>query len=207
MKPMQAESLVALMAPHGVDLERAHKMASREPPKPDVVPGKRRGSRVLVPPDQNRAAGRETRGLRRPEWSIQEIGMASQDLEEYAFRAALFAFAGARDHMRFLHRGLMGRARMFKMLYRWPDEVRSIHGFKQPYLENLCKLVLDEDTSPFYFRASQELYAAYMFVNQPEWEKELQPRYAELKWAWNDWLGLAARRIQARLSEMEEGTS
>jgi hypothetical protein len=36
-----------------------------------------------------------------------------------------------------------------------------------------------------------------------EWEQRLQGYHAELTWAWNDWLGHAARVIQSKLSEHE----
>jgi hypothetical protein len=142
--------------------------------------------------------------MERPAWTVQEIGMASSEVPEVQFRAALYAFAGAREHLWFLHRSLMERARMFERLYHWPSWVRDFHGLKREYTAHLCKLVLDEDSSPAYFRASPELYAVYMTVNATVWADQLEPRYLELKWAWGDWLGYAARRIQAKLSEQEE---
>lgn len=201
---MKAEDLISMAAPHGIDLTRAAKMASNEKPTPDVVPGKR-GARVLVPPPKNRVAGRETRTMLRPEWTIAEIGMATQDLDEYQLAAALYAFAGAKDQTWLLHRGLLERARMFKMLYTWPDTIKDFHGLRREYIPWLCKLVLDEDSNPSLFKVAEgALYAIYMQVHANVWTRELAPRYAELTWAWNDWIGLAARRIQARLCEQED---
>jgi hypothetical protein len=198
---VKSEDLIAMASAHGVDLLRAAKMASNAKSKPDVIT--KHGARVLIPPSSNRARGTETRTMERPTWTIAEIGQAAQGVPEVQFRAALFAFAGAREHLWFLHRSLMERARMFARLYKWPPWVRDFHGLKLDYIEHLCKMVLDEDSNPVYFRTTPELYAVYMTVNNTVWVKQLEPCYSELKRAWGDWLGQAARKIQSKLNEHE----
>jgi hypothetical protein len=200
---MKAELLISISSAHGIDLERAAKMSSREKPAADVVPGKR-GARVLVPPPKNRVKGSETRTMVRPRWTVQEIGQASANVPEAPFRAALYAFAGAHEHLWWLHGELIGRAKMFSRLYHWPALVKDYHGIDSPYIAHLCRLVLDEDANPVYFRAAPSLYGIYMRVTDRVWEKTLEPCYREVKWAWADWLGSAARMIQAKLSEAEE---
>lgn len=199
---MNSELLISLASAHGVDLLQAAKMGSNAKPKRDVIT--KRGARVLIPPAENRARGGETNTMLRPNWTIAEIGQAAQDVPEVQFRAALFAFAGAREHLWFLHRSLLERARMFERIYRWAPWVRDFHGLKREYLQHLCKLVLDEDSNPNYFRAAPGLFAIYMTVHENVWDKQLEPCYSELKWAWGDWLGEAARKIQSKLSEHED---
>lgn len=201
---IRAEFLVSLGAAHGIDLERAAKLASKDKPKADVVPGKRKGSRVLIPPTENRVHGTETRTMLRPQWTVAEIGQAAVNLPEEPFRAALYAFAGAHEHLWYLHRALMGRGRMFALMNGWPLIIRDFHGIKGPYLAHLARLVLDEDVFPVYFRAAPALYGIYMRVTPEVWDSQLKQRYEELKWAWTDWLGYAARMIQSKLSEHEE---
>lgn len=142
--------------------------------------------------------------MQRPQWSIAEIGQASQEVPETPFRAAMYAFAGAREaNLWYLHGELMGHARMFRRIYHWPDLVKDFHGIDREYAAHLCKLVLDEDANSGYFKACPGLFALYMNVTDAVWEKQLEPRYRELKHTWTDWLGEAARKIQSKLSEHE----
>lgn len=202
---IKAEVLLSIAQAHGIDLERAAKMAAKEKPYSDVVPGKIKGSRVLVTPPGNLAKGAETRSMRRPSWTVQEIGQAAAGLPEAPFKAALYAFAGAHEHSSFLHRELVGRAKMFAHIYSWPTLIRDFHGIQSPYLQHLCKMILDEDAYPVYFRAAPALYGIYLRVTPEFWEQRMQGYYAEIKHGiWNDWLGYAARMIQSKLSEHEE---
>jgi hypothetical protein len=200
---MKSEVLISIAAAGGVDLQQAAKMATNVKPKRDVVV--KHGARVLVEnTSKGRVHGRETVVMQRPQWTIAEIGQASQDVPETPFRAALYAFAGAREaNLWYLHGELMGHARMFRRIYNWPDSVRDFHGLKRGYCEHLCKLVLDEDANPGYFRAAPGLYAMYMTVTETIWDNQLEGRFQELKHVWNDWLGEAARKIQSKLSEHE----
>lgn len=199
---MKSEILISIASASGVDLLQAAKMASSAAPRRDVIT--KHGARILIEnASKGRVNGRETVTMQRPQWSIAEIGQASQNVPETPFRAALYAFAGARENLWFLHGELMGHARMFRRIYHWPDWVRDFHGLKREYCEHLCKLVLDEDANPAYFRAAPGLFAMYMNVTDAIWEKQLEGRYQELKHVWNDWLGEAARKIQAKLSESE----
>jgi hypothetical protein len=198
---MRSETLIAIASAHGVDLSQAAKMATSVKPKPDVIT--RRGARVLVEnASKGRVAGRETVAMQRPQWTIAEIGQAAQDVPEAPFRAALYAFAGAHENLWYLHGELMGHARMFRRIYRWPDRVSDFHGIKREYCEHLCRLVLDVDAHPSYFKVPG-LYAMYMTVTESVWERQLEDRYKDLKAVWEGWLGEAARKIQSKLSEHE----
>jgi hypothetical protein len=194
--------LVKVCSPHGVDLMAAAKLAAAKP-KSDVI--SKRGARILVPPAKNRAHGREKEDMLRPSWSAEEVGLAAQDLPELEFRAALFSFAGAHnDNQWFLHRNLVGQGKMFTNIYQWPHEVRDFYGLKYLYLDRLCLLVLMEDQHPAAVRAAPESRAHFLTVTDRVWEQQLSSRYHELQRTWEDWLGLAARRIQAKLSERED---
>lgn len=200
---MKSEVLISIAAASGVDLQQAAKMASNIRPKRDVIT--KHGAKILVEnTSKGRVHGRETAAMQRPQWSIAEIGQASQEVPETPFRAAMYAFAGAREaNLWYLHGELMGHVRMFRRIYRWPDSVTDFHGLKRNYCEHLCKLVLDEDANQGYFKAFPGLYAQYMTVTDAVWEKQLFGCYRELKHVWSDWLGEAARKIQSKLSEHE----
>lgn len=200
---LKSELLVAMAAAGGVDLQQAAKLAATEPPARDTVPGNY-GARILTPPKRNRVAGRETRGMLRPQWTIQEVGQAAQGLPECEFRAALFAFAGAHEHMVYLRRELLGQGRMFSRIYHWPTVITDFHGIEIPYLEHLCQLVLDHDAHPAQFNTFPGLFAIFMRVSDRVWERQLYNRFRDLQGTWQDWLGHAARSIQARLSESED---
>lgn len=169
----------------------------------DTHQPKRGGVRVLSVPDKNRAQGRGSRTMVKPQWTIAEIGQAAHSLPETEFRAALFAFAGLQDHRWFLHEELMGQARMFMRIYHWPDRCKDFHGLNREYVDLLCMLVLDEDAHPAYFKAVPGLFAFYLSVSERVWENQLEGRYLEMRHTWLDWTGHAARVIQAQLSEEE----
>lgn len=199
---MKAENLVSLAAAHGIDLVKAAKMGSNVKPKRDVV--MRRGARVLVPPAESRARGTETRTLDRPAWTLQEIGMAAHGVERHHFLAACFSFAGDRSNFWELHRSLIAQGKMYAMIYKWPPMITDYHGIQKPYLAHIAKLVLDVDASPHLFNVCPQLFEIYLGVTERVWEKQLQPKYEDLKHVFGDWLGIAARQIQSKLSEHEE---
>src|SRR5688572_3557413 len=103
---MRAEELIARAAVHGLDLTGA------APPKRS---GHRRGAPV------RKAAARERV---RPEWTLQEIGLACAGVPDLQFMAARYAFAG--DHSSYwklwsaLHREAVELAER----EGWPAQVR-----------------------------------------------------------------------------------
>lgn len=195
---MRAENLMLLATAHGVNLSEAVKMSSHQKPRRDTVTKK--GNRQLITPPENRVTGTETRTFKRPTWTMQELALAAAEVPEVPFMAACYAFAGDRSKFWRLQKNLMGHARMFTYTMCWPREVRDFHGIKRPYLEHLCKLVLDEDANPALFRAAPQLHQIYIGVTGPIWEKQIQERYGHLQRVWNEWLGQAARMIQAKLA-------
>lgn len=199
---MRAEELISLAAAHGIDLVRAAKMGSNVKPKRDVIT--KNGARVLIPPAESRARGAETRTLDRPSWTLQEIGMAAVGIERHHFLAATFAFSGDRSNFWELHRSLVAQGRMYMMIYRWAAEVTDHHGIRKPYLAHIAKLVLDVDATPHLFNVCPQLFEIYLGVTEKVWEKQLQPKYEDLRHVFADWLGIAARQIQSKLSEHED---
>jgi len=182
-------------------------MAPKHKAQSDVVSGRFK-SRILVAGPNSPAKGTETRTSQRPQWSAAEIGLAAAagGVPEAPFRAALYAFAGAReDNLWFLHGELMGHIRMFSRLYHWPERLVDFYGLSSEYKPRLAKLVLDEDAHSNYFRTAPELFALYLNIPQKLWEDRVQGFYSEVKGVWSDWLSEAARRIQSRLSESEHG--
>jgi hypothetical protein len=203
---MSAETLISFAGAHGVNLIQAAKMETNAKRLPDEKK-RRAGGIEILEPRANRARGKESIVMQRPEWTLAEIGQAAQDVPEEAFRCALFAYAGLRDeHLWFLQSALTGHGRMFSRIYHWPDRVRDSFGLKVEYLPRLALLVLWEDAFPQLFKVAPQIYPLFMGISVSSWEKQVEGCFTELKHGvWNDWLGLAARRIQARLSMHEEG--
>lgn len=179
-------------------------MSNSAKPKRDTIT--RRGSTILVEDESKGRVGStgSSRTPQRPQWTMQELAYASAGVPELPFLAACYAFAGDRSKFWTLHEGLMGHARMFCLIYSWPREVLDFHGIQKPYLAHLCKLVMDEDASPAIFHAAPALYPIYLGITESMWDRQIKDRFREIKHTWNDWLGQAARMIQARLSDYAE---
>lgn len=194
-----------LAAPAGVDLVAAARVGA-PPRKREVAVKVRRWGRqtVLLQPPQNRARGSSSNSIERPTWTLSELGQAAAGVPDIAFRAACYAWAGDTSQLWPLHRALSIEARHLRQRFRWPELTTDLHGCKALYLENLAKLVLDEDRSPNSFRTAPGLFALYMFTTEEVWDKTLCERFEALKLSWLDWLGVAARIMQPRLRENDD---
>jgi len=180
---MDAESLIALAAPRGINLERAARAHRNKP-------------RTLSYP----AAGHESRFVRRPEWTVSEIGQAASGLDELRFRSALYAFAGDQSAKPYLHAALTQEADS----RRWPRTCLDVVGLPIRYSGHLALLVLEVDRHQNLFGvAAPGLHAAFMHVTEKTWIGELAQRYNTLEGIWANWLTCAAAEIQARLAEEE----
>ena len=187
---MRAENLLALSAPHGVDLLQA---AVTRLPHPQRSFGPRSG---------REARGRQTQSLERPAWTVQELGLAAEGVPELQFRAALYAFAGDRTHYWSLHSALAIAGLELAAKYRWG---RTMGTGTAPrfYIEALAALVLDEDARPQVFREAPALYSAYVGATEETWNKQLEWKFEQLKRRWQGWLIDAASIMQPRLESQE----
>jgi len=199
---VKAEELILIGNAHGVDLVAAAQVAAKRPQR-DIKFIVRNGRRipVLLPAAMNGARGKQSPSFARPQWSMQELGVAAAGVSDLLFMAACYAFAGSQNNFWRLHAALTDEAEKMGARYQWPDTVKDIHGIAIQYREHLAKLVLDEDTHQAYFVAAPVMYSVYMNVHEVTWDRQLAERFSSLKFVWLRWLGTAASTIQSRLSE------
>jgi hypothetical protein len=200
---MRAETLISLAAAHGVDLERA---ARQGVPRRNVVTKRFQNGRrasILIEPPTSRARGAETRSSQRPTWSTHEIALACVGVPELEFRAALFAFAGARSQYWRLIDALNCEAQRLQARHEWPERVPDIHGIPIEYTRHLAKQVLDLDQHPNLFQVAPALHWIYLNTTERVWERQLAEPFNAIQFEWLRWIGSAASRIQARLRDDE----
>lgn len=73
----------------------------------------------------------------------------------------------------------------------WAPRVPAEDGRQQFYRESLAALVLDHDAHQHLFAAAPALYAAYMHVATPTWERHIAGPFASLKSRYDGWLATA----------------
>ena len=111
------------------------------------------------------ARGRQTRGMRRPDWSAADAGQAACGLGKVPFAAACYSYAGAReDHHWVLWSALSREAQRIARREHWPPQVVGNDGRRKFYRENLADLVLTEDANKHLFMAAPQLYAVVLDV-------------------------------------------
>lgn len=166
----------------------------------------RRGitSTTLLLPPKNRARGIPDRSILRPVWTIAEIGLAAEGVPEIPFLASLYAFAGDRSNYWILQKALYNRAITLANQKNWPYQLRDVHGISSPYLEHLAVLVLDWDANPGLFKIHPEMFAICMRMTDRVWEKHTQGKFEDLLMVWLTWLREAARKMQSKLSELDD---
>lgn len=199
---MDAASLVKLAAAKGIDLTHVAGVASdltgiaRER-RLTAAERKRRNEDKLSLEIQETVVARESRTYRRPAWSHGELGMAAKGLGVVPWCAALYSYAGAKDCYLVLLSALRAESIRLSRREHWPVRVPTEDGRMQFYCEQLAQLVLDEDALKHLFAAAPQLYAIYMGVTPPIWDKQLYDPYRSLKTVYEQWLGMA-RGVIAR---------
>lgn len=209
---MKAEDLLQLANPHGVDLMRVAKNMTSDNPEvmqaaKDVIKkrfGAGRSAFVLIEPPGSRAAGKETRSNKRPEWTAAELGQAAGGVPDIYFRTAMFAFTGDRTWWEWLRDELSSEAHHIRDECGWSPVVEIITKCEITYLTQLASLVLDEDAYPSMFKVTPELYPIYMHVTQKTWDRQLEGRFKVIKNVWVSWATEALRMIQPKLRQHEE---
>jgi hypothetical protein len=186
---LNGAALVQLATAHGIDLVHVAGVASnmegiaRERPRNDIEREMGIGVRLT-------ARGRETR-TRRPGMGFAELGQAAAGLGVIPWTAALYSFAGSQDGYWVLWQALSGEANKIARREMWAPRVVGEHGEQRFYREALAQLVLDADAHQHLFAAAPALYAAYMNVAPPTWERQLAGPFASLKGRYDGWLAVA----------------
>lgn len=226
---MKARELIALAEPHGPDFVHAAQTATVTTKPSDTRTVQRGGMRMqsLKDPHKDvtdsswtgRAHGTPTRSMRKPKWTVAELGQASKDVPDIAFRAACYSYAGQEQHFWRLHRELRNYAMRLQNLNNWPPQVSGADGQPRFYLENLVSLVLHEDQHPAMFAALEDQreasarvsgqpqgpHARYMGITEHLWRASMSHRFAEVQLKWLEWLDLATRHMNRRLRDDEDG--
>jgi len=223
---MLAEDLIAYATARGLDVSRVggsetetHKLAAQRRRTAREI---RLGIEIA-----ETVRGRDSRSMRRPYWSIAELGMAASrtrpgkrvDIEifDIQFLAVLFQIAGdtSGDTYWTLYRALRYQALKIADRERWrptvpgrtPRDPRTrkpvlgATGEPHFYLDELAQLVLDDDRHRAIFAAIPGLHAAYMNVEDVTWEKILEPRFASLRALLESWSAIGRARVRQWLLE------
>lgn len=161
------------------------------------------------------AAGRDSRSYRRRQWSHAELGMAAQGISELHWLAALYSLCGDVTGYWTLWWGLMYQAQRIgqregwspMVMGRFPRDAKTgkqiPKGEAEPhlYVDELCRLVLDEDAHRDIFLRAPGLFAAYMDVEELTWGRVLEPRFSSLRSKYATWVASARHQIQRWLIE------
>lgn len=140
-------------------------------------------------------------GTVRPEWTVQELGMAAQGVPDVCFRAACYSYAGAHGEYGNLWSALLHQATRLRRRERWPPTVPGVRETSVNYLPLLAHLVLDEDANARYFHAAPSLYWIYCDVTERTWVGMLRERFVAVQLVYLGWLGTARRIMWPRLAE------
>jgi hypothetical protein len=225
---MLAEDLIALAGARSLDLSKVggsesetHKLAAKRRRTAREI---RLGIEIV-----ETAQGRDSRSVRRPYWSIAELGTAASrtrpgkrvDIEAHdiPFLTVLFQIAGdtSGDTYWTLYRALRYHAMKIADRERWrplvpgrtPRDPRTrkpivgVLGEPHSYLEDLARLVLDEDRHRPLFKAIPGLHAAYMNVEDETWSRVLEPRFHSVRAQFERWAGMGRARVRNWLLEPE----
>lgn len=208
---MDAEDLIALAGARGIDLSRVGGNAS------DTRGDARRRRRTAV---ERRlgieviesASGNSSRSVRRTYWTIAELGMATKGIDEVPYLTARFQIAGDNSGLTYWRLWFALRYQAGRMAQRegWrplvpgrtprdPKTRKPILGAigdPHHYLDDLAQLVLDEDRFRPFFVADPALYAEYMAVEQPTWDKVLEPRFVALRARFERWSAIALAMVR-----------
>lgn len=223
---MKARELYALCAARGVNITAAAQGESVSAPPSDTRSYERCGLRITKlrdPADKadwvngeaprSRVYGRGTRSMRRPEWTMAELGQAAGRWKDQApvptllFQAACYAFAGNDMDYWVLVDALLAHALRYRRTNGWPFQVTGEDGKKRWWLDQMCCMVLDEDRAPHAFAAVRptqqhpSLHAMVLGVTEDLWARALRERYELLQLVWWSWLDEAVRTIAPRLRE------
>ena len=140
-------------------------------------------------------------GTARPEWTVAELGQAAYGVPRVAFEAACYAYAGDMGLQEGLWQALLHEATWLRRRERWPPTCRGIAGDTVNYLPPLARLVLVEDAHRRYFTVAPGLYAIYLGVTEPTWERELRERFVAVQLVYLGWLATARRIMWPRLTD------
>jgi hypothetical protein len=198
---LNAAGLVQLAAAKGIDLKG---VAGRSSDTRGIARERRRTrdereQGIEVVPQTVR--GRESRGMRRPDWSAAELGQAAKGLGIVPWSAALYSYAGSKSGYLVLLSELRSEAIRLSRRERWPLHVPDERGRPIFYCEQLAQLVLDEDALKHLFAAAPQLYAIYMGVPAGTWEKHVAGPFRSLRAIYDQWLGRARGVIAQAIRE------
>lgn len=183
--------LVQLAAAHGIDLKGVAGASSNLEGFARERRLTRAERKLGITEVSETVKGRETRGHRRPNYSFAELGQAAAGLGVIPWYAALYSFAGSSDGYWVLWQALAGEANKIGRAERWAPRVTTEDGRQQFYREQLSLLVLDHDAHQHLFAAAPALYAAYMGVAFPTWQRYLDDPFRSLKGRYDGWLAVA----------------
>jgi len=210
---MLAEELIALTSAHGIDLKHVAGISSDTKGVAATrkrTPLERSMGLMEVTPT---ARGAGSRSSRPPYWSHAELGLAAYGVHNLPWGAARFSFAGDWTWYRPLTYGLARQVVRAAEREGWAVHVRSrapvdekgkpipgARGELKQYMLDLVELVLVEQQLKRYELVVPNLYALFMGVEDPTWERVLLPRYQQLQAGYERWLNIARGMIQKYLS-------
>jgi hypothetical protein len=207
---MKAADLIALATAHGIDVTQAAKQVTRiRSQRATLAPSLFAtlhavgGKNPCTPLPALSASGRPSHVMRRPEWSIAELGLAAQGLDRIPWLAARYTYAGDRRCYWPLHGALTVEAVTMRERLGWSAQLRMHDGNMRFYLCELAALVLDEDAHQPVFHAAPQLFAFYLGIDEEVWTRQVAYRFEALKLRYMGWLQSALQTMQPRIDSEE----
>lgn len=135
----------------------------------------------------------------RPEWTIEDLGMALRGLDTLYFKAFSYRWAADDSCENYLRGKLRYEAYKMGVREKWPREIAGNKG----YVTDLVDMCLQEERHPHVFRVSV-LWPALMGVDLPVWQKGLSSKYECIRMLYEAWVSIAHHHMMELLLECEE---
>jgi len=137
----------------------------------------------------------------RPEWTVEDLGMALKGLDKLYFKAFTYRWAADDSGKKFLQKNLYYEAIKIAIREKWPNRIAG-NGH---YISDLVDMCLQEERHPHVFRVSI-LWPSLMDVELGVWQKSLSGKYELIRMMFEAWVSIAHHHMLELLLECEELT-
>ncbi len=196
---IKAEDLISFAGARGIDLVSAAQGALRT----DGVARRRRATfqeRLEGIPVAETAHGSQTRSMRKPGLSADDLAWALGGCPRMPYLAAWFSWGRDDFHFSEITRGLIHVALDVSGRQNWPKNIW--HGeVAYHYLPALVSLVFEADRHSQFYWGNPHLFASRMGVSFEVWCARLEGRFLYLDGRYDGWLEEALHHVGRRMHE------
>jgi hypothetical protein len=128
-----------------------------------------------------------------PDWTAEDVALASSGLGPIEFSAAMFSLAGDDSQWTRLRTYLLEYLLYERERMQWARKVETVDGKRIRFAEPLVELWLLEERCPAKFQVSPHLRAIALRVEAEEWRKTVS----------HQWMAVASE-YRRRLLDAEE---